>query len=67
MKSLFSKGSNTVKFDVLAKQLCDELNNYEITSDEFVEVVAMRKKNVKDTRITIWNANLSINIFLNSF
>jgi len=56
-----------VKFGILAKQLCDELTNYGITSDELVEVVAMRKKIVKDTTIAIWNASLSINTFLNVF
>ena len=56
-----------MKFGTLAKQLCDELKSYGMRSDELVEVVAMRKKVVKDTRLAIWNASLSINIFLNSF
>ena len=56
-----------MKFGILAKQLCDKLTSYGITSDELVEVVAMRKKVVKDTRIAIWNSSLSIGIFLNSF
>ena len=53
LKSLISRGLNKVNFSILANKLFDELTNYGITSDEFVEVVSMRNKNVKDTRITI--------------
>ena len=67
MKSLFLKELNTLKFDILAKQLCDELTNYGIMSDELVEMVAMGKESCEELYNNNLECYLSIQIFLNLF
>ena len=54
MKSLFLKGLKTLKFGILAKQLCDELTKYGIMSDELLEMVAMGKESCEE----LYNNNL---------
>ena len=67
MKSLFLKELNTLKFGILAKQLCDELTNYGIMSDELVEMVAMGKESFEELYNNNLECYLSIKIFLNLF
>ena len=67
MKSLFLKGLNTLKFGILSKQLCDELTNYGIMSDEHVEMVAMGNRSCEELYNNNQECYLSIKIFLNVF
>ena len=67
MKFLFLNGWNTLKFGILAKQICDELTNYGIMSDKLVEMVAMGKESCEELYNNNLECYLSIKIFLNLF
>ncbi|KAG5629161.1 hypothetical protein H5410_000878 [Solanum commersonii] len=54
-KSLFTKELSMVKFDILPKQLCDDLTNYGLTNDEPVEVGAMEKKSLLPIKVRYTN------------
>ena len=56
-----------MKFGILGKQLCDELTNYGIMTDELVEMVAMGKESCEELYNNNLECCLSIKIFLNLF